>query len=214
MAGSTSPIMVSSSCRKFNLQVLFYQYRTMRLMQKNATGTALLKGSRNIISSLPRWISIAMIMCFFPPSMQGQDTTGHSAAFFFELAGSGGLGSFNYEKFFYSNKSTSYNWRAGVSVAPIDKNNGVGIVFPVMINAVTGKNANKLELGLGQGITITTKGNFFTLTTANIGYRRQPADKNWFYRINYTPLISYLVDFQWQHWGGISIGYSFNNKSK
>lgn len=128
---------------------------------------------------------------------------------FFELGGSGGLGSFNYEKHFLKKGNTEFTWRAGFSLAPIDKNNGVGLVFPLMVNALIGKNAHHLELGLGQGITITTKAHFFFLTTAALGYRFQTESKNWFYRITYTPLISYLVDFQVQHWGGISIGYTF-----
>ncbi len=133
---------------------------------------------------------------------------------YFELAGSGGLGSINYEKLFYKKKNTELTWRAGLSFAPIDKNNGLGIVFPIMANALIGKNAHKLELGLGQGITITTKGSFFALTTAAIGYRYQSESKKWFYRVTYTPLISYLVDFQMQQWGGVSIGYTFNTKTK
>ena len=83
-----------------------------------------------------------------------------------------------------------------------------------MINSIIGNNSHKLEFGLGQGITITTKGSFFPLTTAAIGYRYQRETKNWFYRVTYTPLISYLVDFQIQQWGGISIGYTFKNKTK
>ena len=71
-----------------------------------------------------------------------------------------------------------------------------------------------MEFGLGQGITITTKGNIFALTTAAVGYRYQPITKNWFYRVTYTPLISYIIDIQFQHWGGIGIGYTFNKKAK
>lgn len=133
---------------------------------------------------------------------------------YFELAGSGGLGSFNYEKVFFQKNTTEYTWRAGLSIAPIDRNNGFGIVFPLMVNAIVGKAAHKLEIGLGQGITITTKGSAFALTTAVIGYRYQPETKNWFYRISYTPLISYLVDLQMQQWGGISIGYKLKPRSK
>lgn len=133
---------------------------------------------------------------------------------FFELAGSGGLGSVNFEKEFLKKRNTALTFRAGLSLAPIDHNNGVGIVFPIMVNSIIGKNAHKVEFGLGQGITITTHGSGFLLTTAAVGYRYQPDDKKWFYRITYTPLISYLVDFQYQHWGGISIGYTFNTKAK
>lgn len=143
-----------------------------------------------------------------------QDTLLKKKSLFFELAGSGGIASFNYEKELCKNKITEFTLRAGLSIAPVDKNNGSGIVFPILVNALVGKTAHKFEAGLGQGITITTKGSFFILGTAVIGYRYQHPDKNWFYRVSYTPLISYLVDFQFQHWAGVSIGYTFNKKNK
>ena len=139
---------------------------------------------------------------------------GKRKSFYFEIGGSGGVGSFNYEKHFYKKNNFELTWRAGLSFAPIDKNNGTGIVFPIMLNGLIGKKSHHLELGVGQGITVTTKGSFFTLTTAAIGYRYQSESKKWFYRVTYTPLISYLVDFQIQQWGGMSIGYTFNNNTK
>jgi len=155
-----------------------------------------------------------VLLTFISSVTFGQLEFNKRKSVYFEIAGSGGLGSINYEKLFWKKNITEFTWRAGLSFAPIDKNNGTGIVFPLMINSIIGKNAHKLELGLGQGITITTKGSFFALTTASIGYRYQPETKNWFYRVTYAPLISYLVDFQIQQWGGISIGYTFNNKAK
>ncbi len=143
-----------------------------------------------------------------------QVETPKKKSLYFELAGSGGFGSINFEKHFYKKKNYEFTWRAGLSLAPIDRNNGIGLVFPFMINLLIGKNAHKLELGLGQGITITTKGNFFALAPAAIGYRYQAESKKWFYRVTYTPLISYLFDFQIQQWGGISIGYTFTKKEK
>ncbi len=135
-------------------------------------------------------------------------------AVFIELLGSGGFGSINYENQFLTKPKFALTFRTGLSVAPIDKNNGAGIVFPVMVNVLFGKGPHKLEFGLGQGITVTTRGSFFTLTTAVAGYRFQRKDRPWFYRATYTPLISYLVDFQVQQWGGLSIGYSFGKKAK
>ena len=132
---------------------------------------------------------------------------------FLEVAGSGGLGSMNYEQHFFKKTNVDLMWRVGLSLAPIDKNNGTGIVFPMMVNGLVGKNAHKFEVGLGQGVTITTRGSFFALITAALGYRYQSDAKHWFYRISYTPLISYWVDFQFQHWAGVSIGYSFNRSS-
>jgi hypothetical protein len=144
----------------------------------------------------------------------GQTKLDKKKSVFFEIAGSGGLGSINYEKHFYQKNNTELTWRAGLSIAPIDRNNGFGIVFPLMVNSLIGKSAHKLEVGLGQGITITTKGSFFILTTAALGYRYQTESSPWFYRATYTPLISYLVDFQIQHWAGISFGYTFKGRAK
>ncbi|NBN99234.1 MAG: hypothetical protein EBV19_08385 [Flavobacteriia bacterium] len=141
----------------------------------------------------------------------GQAVTNPRKSIFLEIAGSGGLGSMNYEQVLFKKKHTEFTWRAGLSLAPIDKNNGTGIVVPLMMNAIISKNSHKLELGLGQGITFTTRGIFFALTTAAIGYRYQSEDKKWFYRVTYTPLISYLVDVQMQQWGGVSIGYTLNH---
>lgn len=126
---------------------------------------------------------------------------------YLELGGSGGVGSINYEQQFYRSTQVQLYWRAGFSVAPIDRNNGTGLVFPVMVHLTYGNAAHKLDAGLGQGITLTTKGKFFSLTTAAVGYRLEPVNSRLFFRFSYTPLISYLVDFQVQHWAGISIGY-------
>jgi len=158
--------------------------------------------------------AVIMLITLFTQVSFGQSDSHKRKSVFFEIAGSGGLGSFNYEKLFFKKGNIEFTWRAGLSFAPIDKNNGTGIVFPLMINTLIGKNSHKLELGLGQGLTFTTKGRFFPLTTAAIGYRYQSESKKWFYRVTYTPLISYLFDFQIQQWGGISIGYAFNNKAK
>lgn len=143
----------------------------------------------------------------------GQTEIAHRKSIYFELAGSGGVGSVNFEKLFIRKSSSEFTWRAGLSFAPIDKNNGFGIVFPLMVNSLIGNTPHKLELGIGQGLTVTTKGGLFALTTFAMGYRYQSATQKWFYRVTYTPLISYIVDFQIQQWAGISIGYNFNNKA-
>ena len=129
--------------------------------------------------------------------------------FSFEIGGSGGLGSINIERPFLQKEKSSFSWRAGLSFAPIDKNNGFGIVFPIMVHGVFGQNAHKIDAGFGQGITITTRGQFFARMPLSFGYRFQPTDKRYYLRIAYTPLVSYLVDFQFQHWGGITFGYTF-----
>ncbi len=159
-------------------------------------------------------IGLFIFLQFFCTCSFAQSDSIKRKSFIFEVAGSGGLGSINYEKEFCKKKNTIFTFRAGLSFAPIDHNNGTGIIFPIMVNALIGKNAHKLEFGLGQGITITTRLSGYLLTTVAIGYRHQVDDKKWFYRITYTPLISYIADFQIQQWAGFSIGYTFNAKTK
>jgi hypothetical protein len=83
-----------------------------------------------------------------------------------------------------------------------------------MVNSLIGASNHRLELGVGQGVTITTRGSFFILATALIGYRFDAKNSPLFFRATYTPLISYLIDFQFQQWGGVSIGYTFKSKGK
>ena len=90
-----------------------------------------------------------------------QNKTDNKSSVFFELAGSGGIASFNFEKQFLIKPKSAFSWRAGLSLAPIDKNNGTGIVFPLMFHWEKGENSHKLDIGVGQGVTITTRGSFF-----------------------------------------------------
>lgn len=126
---------------------------------------------------------------------------------YLELGGSGGFASFNFEWIFaHRNRKIRWLLRPGFSVSPIDKNNGVALIFPVMVHGIYGKH-HCLDIGVGQTITITTRGQFFFRAPVSIGYRLEPKESRMFYRFSYTPIVSYLFDQQWEHWGGISIGY-------
>lgn len=152
-----------------------------------------------------KWL--CLLLLFF------MSTTGFAQqrkGIFLEVGGSAGLGSINYERNFLDREQLDLNWRVGFSFVPIDRNNGTNLIFPVLVHALIGPQAHKLELALGQGISLTTKGSFFAVTTPVVGYRLQKEDRPWYFRAVYTPLVSYIIDFQWQHWGGLSIGYQFN----
>lgn len=132
---------------------------------------------------------------------------------YFELGGSGGFGSFNFEWNFAAKNKYRWMLRTGISGTYIDKNNGAAFIFPVMVHGVYGK-THGLDIGLGQALTVTTKGAIFLRAPLSIGYRWEPTGKRLFYRFSYTPIISYIVDFQWEHWGGITIGYKLNTVAK
>lgn len=145
---------------------------------------------------------------------------------FLELGGSGGLGSFNFEKWnapdpvpragIHSRdpKSWWYGMRYGISASPIDKNNGWVIVAPVMASVLYKKyrSPHGFEISGGFAPSFTTKGALFIKSPFALGYRFQRWDKRIFFRVAYTPLFAWLVDFQWQHWAGISVGYQLASK--
>ncbi|MCH2177098.1 MAG: hypothetical protein MK193_15360 [Lentisphaeria bacterium] len=102
--------------------------------------------------------------------------------------------------------------RYGFSLAPVDPNNGTNLVFPIMGHFIYGASKHKFDAGIGQALSVTTKLGLFISAPMSFGYRLQPEEKNLYWRFAYTPLVSYIVDFQWQHWGGITFGYHFNRK--
>lgn len=157
-------------------------------------------------------LSLIILLLFSSLVLLGQDEPKPRRGVFLEIAGRGGLGSLNYESIFFQRDLIDLSFRSGLSIAPIDRNNGTGLVFPVMLNALIGRHHHYLEAGIGQGVTITTRGSFYLLTTMALGYRFHRHDSPWFYRVSYTPLLSYLLDVQYQHWAGISVGYTFPNK--
>lgn len=130
-----------------------------------------------------------------------------------EIGGVGGFGSINYEQTFLQKEQFTLSLRAGISFSPIDKNNGHAIIFPIIAHGVVGKGPHKLDLGLGQALTITSRGQAYLKMPASIGYRLEPIEKRYYLRFAYTPIFNYIFDFNVQHWGGITYGYKLKNKS-
>ncbi|MFT6503534.1 MAG: hypothetical protein ACJASQ_003671 [Crocinitomicaceae bacterium] len=130
----------------------------------------------------------------------------------FELAGSGGIASINYESEFFRKEKIGLTYRLGFSFAPIDKNNGTALVFPLMVHGTYGKGSHRLDAGIGLALTVTTRAAFYVKTPMSLGYRFQPTDKNYYLRLAYTPIMGYIVDFNVQHWGGFTFGYKLNRK--
>ena len=127
--------------------------------------------------------------------------------FSFELAGSGGLGSVNFEKIALDRERVDLYMRYGLSFVPLDVNNGFGLVFPIMVHARIGNNNHYGDFGIGQAFTVTTKGAFYLRMPTSFGYRFEPEGKRYYIRPAYTPIVSFLFDFQWEHWGGFTFGY-------
>ena len=131
-----------------------------------------------------------------------------------EAMGTGGLASFSYEHQFMGYSSGRMSWRIGLSAFPIDQNTGTVLVFPFLLQGQHGRGKLRLEYGLGQIPSVTTKGSFFMRGSGLLGLRWEEADRPWIVRASYTPLLSYLVDWQYEHWGGLSVGFRWQKKTK
>lgn len=130
-----------------------------------------------------------------------------------ELGGSGGLGSINFEKEFFQNEKTRISFRTGFSFMPIDKNNGSVLIFPQMVQYRygNGKHFALLGMGLTPSITTTLSGVYIRMPLS-FGYGFEPPHKKYCFRMAYTPLVSFLFDLQWQHWGGVTFAYKLNSR--
>lgn len=178
-------------------------------------GFDLMKGKTYIVIMKRILIWCGLLL---PIGLWGQSGVGvkdftelHRHAVYGELGGSGGLASVNFEYVFqpWNHEQcprASLALRPGLSFAPVDKNNGVGIVFPVLLMGYYGSLRHRADIGLGQTLTVTTKGAFFLRMPVTAGYRFGSRKGKWYLRVAYTPIVSYLIDFQWEHWFGLGLG--------
>ena len=134
---------------------------------------------------------------------------------YFEAFGNGGLYSLNYERLFTENLGGRIGFMYLPSIDFIFSSAENLITVPVMLNYLAGENS-KLELGAGiifvsvddvsfWGIK-SKKGSSSVAGTAAIGYRYQPKDVGFLFRIGLTPFFSgdgAAIS------GGVSIGISF-----
>lgn len=129
---------------------------------------------------------------------------------FFEIGGPG-LASFNYDMRFTKSPG-GFGGRIGVGGFNLEEFGGTAIYLPMAFNYLSGKNGRHF-LELGAGFTpLFYSGNSHTSIFAhsfahiNIGYRFQPANSGFVFRLGATPMFS---NHQFIPMGGISFGYKF-----
>jgi len=136
---------------------------------------------------------------------QQKKTEFDRSAIYLELLGPGLLYSINYDF------RVTQNWglRAGFSDWTVPgifalTSGELGFAgFPITVNCLLGHGSNHLELGAGVvPAVVTLNGNFFfvgpyingrksiLLETATVGYRYQPTDGGFVFRICFTPILN------------------------
>ena len=134
---------------------------------------------------------------------------------FLEGLGNAGLYSINYDHRF----SEDFSLRAGFSTyGGEDTSTGARatLVFvPITANYLAGGENHNFEMGIGPifaggSVSDTEVGPLaaggFAGVTSTVGYRYQPADGGFVFRVGVLPF--YSAD-KFQLWGGLSFGYSF-----
>ena len=137
------------------------------------------------------------------PTRKGQ-------AIFFEVLGAGLTYSFNYDTRFQQTRD-GLGIRVGASYIG-DVNDGGILTVPVQINHLMGKNNKYFELGIGATYASATgildEGDSDTVVgTMTFGYRLQPEDGGFLFRISMTPVL--VGDIFFPFYGGVSFGYAF-----
>jgi hypothetical protein len=160
-----------------------------------------------------------------PPADRDEDLAKN--AVYAELLGNAILYSVNYERRFSDVVAARLGFSYfGLSASVSDATSSASaranfFLFPVMANFLVGGRNNKLELGVGalalivsgsaEGVSfgekVTATGAAAAVAgTATIGYRYQPRDGGFVFRVGATPIIGKGGALPW---GGISFGGAF-----
>lgn len=127
-------------------------------------------------------------------------------AVYIELAGAGGLYSLNFDY--------RITREAGFRVGLTSWSDLTGL--PVTANYLINWHAHHIEIGIGGIVGLATLGgqSFVSggqstpqvIGTGTIGYRYQPDDGGFVFRIDYTPFLQPKLFYSW---AGVSFGYAF-----
>lgn len=134
--------------------------------------------------------------------LMSASAAGGDRSLLLELGGSGGLGSLSLR----TALSERTDLRAGLSGMPINRDAGWVWILPVLIE---GHTPGRVQLfgGIGQGLSLTTRGVPHLRGLLSAGIRHVPEEQRVSVGLAYTPLVSYLLDRQLEHWAGLQLGW-------
>ena len=163
-----------------------------------------------------------ILLLIFPFSGYTQETISKRKckhSLYIEMGGTGGLGSINYENNILLKKKIALGFRGGFSTVHLrdyTRTFNPDLIFPLAIQFFYGSK-HKFVLGTGQTISYIpvadlTKPSIHTRTvdfstTFTAGYRFEHQKSGIFFGCGYTPIIE--KNKHYNHWGGVSVGYTF-----
>lgn len=127
-------------------------------------------------------------------------------SWFVEIGGHALLGSLNYDYVFYQHENIKLSCRSGLGTAPLLRQ-GWALYWPNGLMLLLGRNKHYLELGAVHNFVLDPDG-LSLIGAGNFGYRFQQPEGGLFFRLTYTPLVAAYDVQRFQHWGGLSVGWT------
>ncbi len=174
-------------------------------------------------------ILLGLFLSFPPLNVHAQPQGIAKNTIFFELGGNGLIYSINYDRLITKSFSLRIGYSSFSATVPVGLvSDQISVtIIPAMANYLYGDGSSRLELGAGISFVpsiTTTQANFLPVLfgqnpsishqsgsgmffTSVIGYRYQPIDGGFNFRIGFTPLI---VNDRVLPWASLSLGWTFN----
>lgn len=159
-------------------------------------------------TTITTYLFIFLILSLYPPqgkvsaqSNSIEDIVTAPNAVFVQLLGDYVSITANYERMLFTTTPHNIALRFGFGFWGWFGDSGV--VVPVGASYLFG-HSHKIELGIGYTF-LTGSNKYNGLSTALIGYRYQPIDGGFLFRVGFTPLFG----DEFEPWVGLSLGYAF-----
>ncbi len=165
---------------------------------------------------------IFVLFCFSPFGLKSQEISFPKHSIILDAGGIGGYGSINYERAFFLKKKHLISYKVGASIfrfKDFERELNPDLLFPISVQYNRNFKNHRTFLGIGQTISSIVKASSDFSTKVRktrfslsyiIGWRFQKTNNPFSFQVSYTPILERYTTFQ--HWGGISFGYSFFQK--
>lgn len=125
-----------------------------------------------------------------------------------ELGGAAFGASFNYEYVFYQHPNARFAARIGLGFSPFTD---PAMTSPLGLVLISGRKNHHMELGFSNNTLLDDKG-FSFMGMGQMGYRFQKPEGGLFFKVSYTPYLTNYDFKNYNHWGGVSMGWAFKGK--
>jgi hypothetical protein len=166
-----------------------------------------------VIVTTENMINKTLILIMLIVNVHGlcaQDSDLRKNGLLFSIGGEGGIYTLAYERQFGSHKTIKPFLRLGMSIFPIDQR--TTLALPISSGAIYNKNKINISLGVGIGPSISyysfggSAWRLYSRLFMETGVRYFLKTGKYSIGLRYTPFVSFVENFQYEHWGAITLG--------